>query len=164
MKKQAMKTRSAVMRLITNQRRQVIAWLIPAARVSADFLWKTEYRVARKARWGLIARSALFNRIRIRPRRFFILFFRLSYFFFFFWTKEFNRRTFIGEVFIIPDETQRSGVYHQERATFFEVDTPLREENPAEDSPSGGISFDVNSKDYSLRSEIIKMFESKKDM
>lgn len=56
MKKQAMKTRSAVMRLITNQRRQVIAWLIPAAGF-CRLPMKDEYRVARKARWGLIARA-----------------------------------------------------------------------------------------------------------
>lgn len=47
MKKQAMKTRSAVMRLITNQRRQVIAWLISAASF-CRLPMKDEYRVTKK--------------------------------------------------------------------------------------------------------------------
>lgn len=60
MKKQAMKTRSAVMRLITNQRRQVIAWLIPAASF-CRLPMKDEYRVTEKKQVEHLKRAEIYS-------------------------------------------------------------------------------------------------------
>jgi len=91
MKKQAMKTRSAVMRLITNQRRQVIAWLIPTASF-CRLPMKDKYRVTQKTR-GFTTGYSLMNSL-----NFFILF---LFFLLLFFEQKNLISTFISKVFII---------------------------------------------------------------
>lgn len=74
MKKQAMKTRSAVMRLITNQRRQVIAWLIPAASF-CRLPMKDKYRVTQKTSRGFNGKKMFFDKFGFSFSSLWLLFF-----------------------------------------------------------------------------------------